>query len=130
MTHAIRLFCAAALTCLAAAAQAQTAPTPGQEPPPVADPGTTGQFKCIEENDAFKMRGKQPSFVIELANKCERRIKCKVFVYITSAKGPSQGRGTIVLAAKSSGAGAKKSFTMRSKMNGGSSQSARECRAL
>ena len=132
MTHAVRLFSAVALIlsgCLGTA-QAQTAPAPGQEPPPVADPGTTGQRKCIDENDGFKMRGKQPTFVIELANKCERRIKCKVFVYMTSAKGASQARGTLVLGAKSSGASAKKSFTMRAKMNGGSSQSARECRAL
>jgi hypothetical protein len=132
MPHVARLFFAVALIlsgCLAAA-QAQTAPAPGQEPPPAADSGATAQGKCIEENDGFKMRGKQPIFVMELANKCEQRIKCKIFIYMTSAKGPSQARGTIVLGAKSSGAGAKKSFTMRSKMNGGSAQSARECRAL
>jgi hypothetical protein len=132
MTQAVRLFFAVALIlsgCLAAA-RAQTAPAARQEPPPVADPGTTGQSKCIEENDGFKMRGKQPIFMIELANKCEQRIKCKVFVYMTSAKGASQARGTIVLGARSSGTAAKKSFTMRTKMNGGSAQSARECRAL
>jgi hypothetical protein len=67
-------------------------------------------------------------FRVELTNQCEQRITCKVFVYITSAKGPSQGRGTIVLAPKSAGAAAKNSYTMRAKMNGGSSQSARECR--
>ena len=55
---------------------------------------------------------------------------CKVFVYITSAKGPAQGRGIIVLAPKSRGAAAKNSYTMKAKMNGGSSQSTRECRVF
>ena len=76
------------------------------------------------------MHGKQPVFEIALENKCERRMTCKVFVYINSAKGPVQGRGTIVLAEKSRGAAATKSFTMKAKMAGGSSQSTRECRVF
>ena len=74
--------------------------------------------------------GKGVGFRVELTNQCEQRITCKVIVYITSAKGPVQGRGTIVLAPKSAGAAAKNSYTMRAKMNGGSSQSARECRVF
>ena len=112
----------------ATAAQAQTVPATAQEPPPQADAGTTIQANCIAEKDEFKMRGRQPVFEIALENKCEQRVKCKVFVYINSAKGPVQGRGTIVLAEKSRGAAATKSFTMKAKMPGGSSQSARECR--
>ena len=108
------------------AAAAQTAPP--AEPPPVADAGTTGQLKCISEEDHYVRLGKGVGFRIELTNKCEQRITCKVFVYITSAKGAAQGRGTIVLAPKSRGAAAKNSYTMKAKMNGGSSQSTRECR--
>jgi hypothetical protein len=111
--------------CFLAVAQAQTPPA---EPPPKADAGTTGQLKCISEEDNFVRLGKGVGFRVELTNQCEQRITCKVFVYITSAKGSSQGRGTIVLAPKSAGAAAKNSYTMRAKMNGGSSQSARECR--
>jgi hypothetical protein len=107
-------------------AAAQTAPP--AEPPPKADAGTTGQLKCISEEDNYVRLGKGVGFRVELTNQCEQRITCKVFVYITSAKGPAQGRGTIVLAPKSAGAAAKNSYTMRAKMNGGSSQSARECR--
>jgi hypothetical protein len=114
--------------CFAAGAQAQTAPA--AEPPPVADAGTTGQLKCISEEDHYVRLGQGVGFRIELTNKCEQRITCKVFVYITSAKGPAQGRGTIVLAPKSRGAAAKNSYTMKAKMNGGSSQSARECRVF
>jgi hypothetical protein len=112
----------------AATAQAQTAPP--AEPPPVADAGTTGQLKCIAEEDHYVRLGQGVGFRIELTNKCEQRITCKVFVYITSAKGAAQGRGTIVLAPKSRGAAATNSYTMRAKMNGGSSQSTRECRVF
>jgi hypothetical protein len=116
---------------LAATASAQNAPAAGQEPPPKADAGTTIQEKCIDENDAFKMSGKQPVFTIELANKCEQRMSCRVYAYVTTAKGPSQGRGILVLAPKSHGAGAKKTFTMRVTMaGGGNSQSARKCRVF
>jgi hypothetical protein len=109
---------------LAGVASAQTAP----EPAPKADAGTTIQAACIDENDHYKRNGKQPMFVVEFENKCEQRMRCKVFVYITSAKGATQGRGTIVLAAKSGGAAAKDSYAIKVKMIGGNSQSTRECR--
>jgi hypothetical protein len=137
MTYATKLLAAAALILaggIAAHAQSvsQTlsAPAPGQEPPPVADKGTTGQLNCISEDDHYVSLGKGVGFRIEMTNQCEQRIACKVFVYITSAKGAAQGRGTIVLAPKSRGAAAKGAYTMKAKMNGGSSQSTRECRAL
>ncbi len=131
MTPAARCLAFAALimgASFAGAAMAQNAPDAGQEPPPVADPGTTGQTKCISENDHYKMNGKTPTFTIELENKCEQRLTCKVFVFVTSAKGMAQGRGTLVLAPKSAGAAAKKIYSMKVKMIGGSSQSTRECR--
>ena len=138
MTHAAKLLAASVLIlagCLAANAQSvsQTlsAPANGQEPPPVADKGITGQLKCITEDDHYVSLGKGVGFRIELTNQCEQRIACKVFVYITIAKGAAQGRGTIVLAPKSKGAAAAKgAYTMKAKMNGGSSQSTRECRAF
>lgn len=137
MIHAARLLATAALMLCAAPALAQNAPgqEKGQEPPPKTeqakpDPGTTIQANCLAENDTFTMRGKQPIFTIEMTNKCEQRMSCKVFVYINSAKGPVQGRGTIVMAAKSKGAAATGTFTMKAKTNGGSSQSTRECKAI
>ena len=128
MTNAARLLAAAAFVLCATPVFAQNAP--GQEPPPKADPGTTIQENCLNENDTFTMRGKQPMFVIEMTNKCEQRISCKVFVYINSAKGPVQGKGTIVMAGKSKGAAATGRFSMKAKTNGGSSQSTRECKAI
>jgi len=131
MTKAAKYLAVAALMlagCLSATAQ--NTPATGQEPSPVADAGTTAQANCIDENDHYKMSGKQPMFVIELTNKCEQRITCKVFAYINSARGPAQGRGTIVLAPKSRGAAAKNTYTMKTKMVGGNSISDRECRPL
>lgn len=130
MTHAICRLAGAALILCGCFTGASAQNAASQESPPQADPGTSGQSACISENDGYKMSGKTPTFVIELENKCEQRLKCRVFVYITSAKGPTQGRGTIVLAPKSRGAAAKGSYTMKAKMMGGSSQSARECRVF
>jgi hypothetical protein len=127
MNNAARLLVAAALMLCAAPAFAQNAPA---EPPPQADRGTTVQASCIDENDGYEMRGKQPMFVIELKNKCEKRMSCKVFAFITSAKGMAQGHGTIEMAPKSGGAAATGRFTMKAKMSGGNSQSTRECKAL
>jgi hypothetical protein len=122
MTQA-KCYAIAALMLSAGAASAQIAA-------PKPDAGTTVQAACIDENDAFKMNGKTPMFEIALANKCERRMACKVFVYITSAKGVVQGHGRLVLAKASAGAKAKQTYTLRTKMAGGNSQSTRECRAL
>jgi hypothetical protein len=129
MTNAIKCLAAALIAGgLTAGASAQNAPA--TEPPPKADAGTTGQTQCISEDDHYVRIGKGFGFRIELTNMCEQRIRCKVFVYITSAKGASQGRGTIVLAQKSRGPAATGTFTMNAKMNGGSSQSTRECRVF
>ena len=123
-----RLLAAAFLLAGCFSALAQNAP--GQEPPPVAEKGITAQSSCIDENDGRQMRGKQPMFVIQLTNKCEQRIACKVFAYVTSAKGTAQGRGTITLAAKSRGAAATGSYSFKAKSTNGNSISDRECRAL
>jgi len=137
MSNSIRRLAGATLilcACVTGAAAAQTAPAggedKGQAPPPQADAAPTGQANCIDENDGYKMHGKQPIFEIELTNRCEQRFKCRVFAYITSAKGASQGRGTLVLGPKSSGAGAKKAYRMKTRMNGGGAQLARECRVF
>ena len=116
----------------APATLAQNAPDAGQTPPPAQpapDPGVTPQGNCISENDDYKMSGTTPTFVIALENKCEQRLTCKVYVNVSSAKGSAQGHTTMVLGPKSSGAAAKKSYTIKVKMMGGMSQSSRECKA-
>jgi hypothetical protein len=119
---------AALLACGCIFAQAQTALD--DAPAPKADAGQTIQANCIDEDDQYTRRGKTPMFVITFQNKCEARLRCRVFAFITSARGISQGRGTIVLAPKSAGAGAKNSYAMKVKMIGGNSMSDRECRVF
>jgi hypothetical protein len=118
--------------CLTGAASAQTVTAPAQPEHPTLkpDPGTTGQINCISEEDTFARIGAKPAFVIKLENKCQQRLTCRVYAYVTSAKGATLGHGTLVLAAASKGGAAKKSFTMRVKMTDGNSQSTRECRAI
>ncbi len=110
---------------LVAAASAEDA-----SKPPTPEPGTTGQSACIDETGDYETHGKVVTFVIALANKCDKRLKCEVFAYITGAKGPSQGHGTLVLGPKSSGAAAKKSYAMKVKMAGGTAEISRECRVF
>ena len=135
MTHAVqrlairRLAGAALMLCgCLTAASAQNAA--GQEPPPVAEPGTTGQSACIAENDSWIRQGRGIAFAIALTNKCEQRLQCRVFAYVTSAKGAVQGHGTLRLAPASKGQAATQRWSMKVKMSSGSSQSARECRVF
>jgi hypothetical protein len=114
--------------CLALAARAEDAPK--AEPAPVAEPGTTAQSNCLTQNSGWTREGRGIGFTIELVNKCEQRLKCRVFAYVTSAKGAAQGRGTLVLAPAAKGAAATKHWSMPVKMSGGSAQSARECRVF
>ena len=111
---------------------AQDAPADGQaaEPPPVPDKGTTSQLNCIEQSSEYKQTGKSLFYIQTFANKCEARMTCTIFVYQLNARGPSQGRGTLILGAKSAGAAAKKSYALKIKGAGGVSTSERECRVL
>ena len=132
MRHTAKLMAGAALIlggCWAGAALAQNAPA-AQEPPPVADKGTTSQAQCIADSGGFKQSEEGAAYTVELANKCEQRLQCRVYVYVISAKGPAHGHATLVLAPKSRGAAAKKTYALKVKMLGGMAQSTRECRVL
>jgi hypothetical protein len=95
--------------------------------PPVPDPGTTGQAACIDEIGDYATHGNAVTFVIGLTNKCDKRLKCKIFAYVVGAKGPSSGQTTMILGAKSSGAAATNTYAMRVKAAGGTAQVSREC---
>jgi hypothetical protein len=137
MTHAAKCLAVLALClcgCFAGGAMAQNAPAAdqdkGQEPPPKPDPGTTAQLKCIAKNSGFKRSGNSATYTITLENKCEQRMKCRVFAYVTNSKGAAQGHASMILAPKSGGAAAKKSYATKVKMLGGMAQSSRECRVF
>jgi hypothetical protein len=125
MTDTAKCLAGAALIlggCFAGGAVAQNAP------PPKAEAGTSAQSQCLSDGGGFKNVDDHAAYTIELANNCEQRLKCQVYVYVISAKGPSHGHATLELAPKSRGAAAKKSYVLKVKMLGGITQSTRECR--
>ena len=128
--------------CLAGAAAAAALITAGaalfaaaDEPKAKAEtaPGTSAKSTlagCITDTANFKAEDKRAYFIVALENACEQRVTCEVFANIRTARGSKRGHGTLVLAAKSAGAEAKKSYRMRVKVAGGMAQVERECKAL
>ena len=57
---------------------------------PKATPGWGPQSACVSEQDVFN-NDKGPHFSITLTNKCEAKLTCRVWGYITTARGPTQG---------------------------------------
>jgi hypothetical protein len=107
-----------------------TVAPPAAQQNPVPDPGTTGQAACIEETGDYQSHGSAVTFVIGLANKCDKRLKCTIDAYVVGAKGPSSGHTTMLLGAASSGAAARKTYAMKVKAAGGIAQVSRQCRVF
>ncbi len=85
---------------------------------------------CIADVTGFKRDGRHASYVVALENKCEQRLACRVYVNIMNARGTVRGHRTLVLAKKSAGAAAKKSYALPVKVTGGMIQVSRECKVL
>jgi hypothetical protein len=122
------------IRCLAGAAFAAallTTAAAADEPAakPATKPAAAAPAKCVTQKDGYTHRGKRVAYAIRLTNTCERRMKCRVYAYVISAKGASRGQTTLILAPKSRGAAATKVYEMRVKMASGIAQVARECRA-
>ena len=103
---------------------------PVQQKNPVPDPGTTGQAACIDETGDYQSHGNGVTFIIGLANKCDKRLKCVIDAYVVGAKGPTSGHTTMILGAASTGAAAKKTYAMKVKAAGGTAQVSRACRVF
>jgi hypothetical protein len=124
--------------CLAGAALAAAVITAGaaifaaaDEPKAKAEtaPAKSALAGCITDSSNFKAEDKRAYFIVALENACEQRVTCEVFANIRTARGSKRGHGTLVLAAKSAGAEAKKSYRLRVKVAGGMAQVERECKA-
>ena len=132
MTNAAKFLAGAALMLFAVPALAQNdagQTPPKDEPPPVADKGTTSQLNCVEENGKHMGSGNHLFYRTEMTNKCEQRLKCRIFTAAYSSKGPSMGRATLVLAPKSQGA-PPQIHDFKVKGAGGMTTSSRECRVF
>lgn len=97
----------------------------GQQPPKEPD-----LKECVVDSGGFRLSGKTPTYVMELENKCERRLPCKVAIYVTTAFGPAQGQGTLILAPHAAGEAARKSYAIKVKAMGGVAQGSRSCEVL
>jgi len=86
-----------------------------------------GVAACIAQDGDFHSKGKVNTYVFTITNTCEKRLKCTVDAYVTTAKGPDSGHGTLIVGPKSQGAAAKRSFTMRVKAPGGTAQVSHSC---
>ncbi len=107
-----------------------TAAPPAAQQNPVPDAGTTGQAACIDETGDYVTHGNTVTFVIGLANKCDKRLKCTIDAYVVGAKGPASGHTTMILGARSSGAAAKATYAMKVRAAGGTAQVSRACRVF
>ncbi len=100
---------------------------PATPPAPAAAPDLQS---CLAETGDYASHGKTVSYVIGITNSCEQRMKCEIFANVTGAKGTSLGHTTMTLGAKSSGAAATKTYTMRVKAAGGTAQVSRDCKVF
>ena len=104
-----------------------------QEPAPqvaaAVEPVKSALEGCITDSSNFKAEDKHAYFIVALENACEQRVKCEVFANIRTARGSKRGHGTLVLAAKSAGAEAKKAYRLRVRVAGGMAQVERACKA-
>jgi hypothetical protein len=106
---------------MSANAAAQTPPQPSAPPTPK---------ECVADSGGFKMHGKTPAYVIELENKCEKRIRCKVYANVSTSRDSKRAQTTLTLAPKSKGAKAKQSYAVRIHEMGGVVQVSRNCQFL
>jgi hypothetical protein len=124
---AIAAFCLCAA--FAAAASAGETDKPADAPPPAAG-NEAVEPNCIDMNGDYRTRGKVITYVISIENKCEKRFRCQVFAYLTSARGPSSGHAILTLGPASGGAAAKGSYAMKAKLASGTAQLSRQCKVL
>lgn len=110
------------------AAAAQSATSAGT--PPAPDSGVTAQTQCIDDSSGFQSKNGRNLFVISIANKCDKRLTCKIYAYVVTARGPASAKTTLILAPASADAVAKQTYAMRVKSPGGTAQISRECRVI
>ncbi len=124
---------AAAAVITAGAAFFAAADEPKAKAETAAEPAKSAKSAlagCITDTANFKAEDKRAYFIVALENACEQRVTCEVFANIRTARGSKRGHGTLVLAAKSAGAEAKKSYRLRVKVAGGMAQVERKCKVF
>ena len=84
--------------------------------------------ECIGTESGFKTEGKRIFYEVALENKCEKKLRCQVFINIMNSRGSVNGHRTLVLAAKAEGEAAKRSYRLATREASGMIQVSRECK--
>jgi hypothetical protein len=101
----------------------QVAPKPDEAKP-------AEQPKCIAGQSGFKNNDNKPTFEVALENSCDARIKCTVDVYVLGARGPVQGRTTMVLGPAAKGQTTRKVYVLKVKSAGGMASMSQDCKKI
>jgi hypothetical protein len=105
----------------------------GQRPPAEqrAEPKPADQPEkkpdCVTNQTGFKQSGDQPVYEVALENSCDMRLKCTIDLYVLGARGPSQGRGTLVLGPAAQGQTTRKVYVLKVKSAGGMASMSHKC---
>jgi len=83
--------------------------------------------ECIVHNEDFTA---SKTFVIELTNTCEQRIRCTLHAYVVNAMGPTKGEATLTLEPVSKGTEARKLYILKLKENYGEANTSQSCEML
>ena len=92
-------------------AEQQAEPKPAEQPEKKPD--------CVTNQTGFKQNGDQPVYEVALENSCDMRLKCTIDLYVLGARGPAQGRGTLVLGPAAKGQTTRKVYVLKVKSAGG-----------
>jgi len=119
----------------AAAPSAATTPAGDRQNPlpaaAVSSPSAADDLQaCLVETGDYQTDGSAVTYLIGLTNSCDKLIRCVIDAYVVGAKGPASGHAVMILGAKSSGAAATKTYTMKVKAFGGTAQVSRDCKTL
>jgi hypothetical protein len=103
----------------------------GQRPPveQQAEPKPAEEKKpdCVTNQTGFKQNGDQPVYEVALENSCDMRLKCTIDLYVLGARGPTQGRGTLVLGPAANGQATRKVYVLKVKSAGGMASMSQKC---
>jgi len=119
--------CSQTLAVKPAVAGGQKPPEEQQaEPKPAEQP----EKNCITSNTEFKQNGEQPVYEVALENSCNMRLKCTIELYVVGARGPAQGRGTVVLGPAAEGQTTRKVYALKVKSLGGMASMSQKCEKI
>ena len=120
-------FCSPALSLTPQVADGQKPPAEQQAE---AKPAEQPEKKCVTNKTDFKQQGDQPVYEVVLENSCDMRLKCTIDLYVVGARGPAQGRGTLILGPAAEGQHTRKVYALKVKSLGGMASMSQKCEKI